>query len=85
MEVGVPKPLDHWKWNDPTFANWCEVVNQRLQNVYMITIADAGIEKSDLATRWQAKESPYDYVEWLALKFDLDPISSFGGQAQHRR
>jgi hypothetical protein len=80
----MSKPLDHWKWNGPTFASWREAVNKRLHNVYMITIEDAGIEEADLTSHWKTKESPYDYVEWFALKYDLDPITSFGDQLRNR-
>ena len=75
----MPKPLeDHWKWNNPSFAKWCEAVNHRLQNVYMITIEDAGIDEADLKSHWETEESPYDYVEWFALKYDLDSKAAYG-------
>ena len=80
----MPEPLDDWKWHSPTFASWREAVNHRLQNTYMITIEDAGIEDADLTSHWETKESPYDYVEWFALKYDLEPITSFGGQLRDR-
>lgn len=69
---------DHWEWNEPTFAKWREAVNARLRNVYMITIEDAGIDEQDLKSHWATKESPYNYVEWFALKYDLDPRSAVG-------
>jgi hypothetical protein len=75
----MPKPLeDYWKWNNPSFAKWCEAVNHRLKNVYMITIEDAGIDEADLTSHWETKESPYDYVEWFARKYDLDAKPAFG-------
>jgi hypothetical protein len=44
----MPQHLDHWKWNSPSFAEWCEAANHRLLNVYMITIEDAGVDEADL-------------------------------------
>jgi hypothetical protein len=76
--IAMPKPIDHWEWNDPTFAEWRHAVNARLKNVYLITIEDAGIDEQDLRSRWKRKEPPHNYVDWFALKYDLDLKSAFG-------
>jgi hypothetical protein len=74
----MPKPIDHWEWNDLSFAKWRQAVSARLKDVYLITIADAGIDEQDLKSHWETKEPPYNYVEWFALKYDLDPKSAVG-------
>lgn len=74
----MPKPVDHWEWNSPTFLNWRRAVNARLKDVYVITIEDAGTDDEDLRSHWEAKESPFNYVEWFAFKYDLDPKSAVG-------
>jgi hypothetical protein len=59
-----------------SFDDWRDAVDQRLYQVYCITIEDAGIDKEYLINHWQSNEVPFDFVEWFANKFDLDPIPS---------
>jgi len=49
-----------------------------LKDVYVITINDAGIDDEFLKTHWEMKQSPYEFVEWFGIKYDLDPKSAFG-------
>ncbi len=71
-------PEDHWDWNEISFAKWRSVVNRRLKDIYLITIDDAGIDNERLFSHWQMKQSPYEFVGWFAIKYDLDPKSSIG-------
>ena len=72
------KKLDHWTWSEINFSKWRAVVNQRLKKVYVLTIDDAGIDDDRLKSHWRSKQAPYEFVEWFANKYDLDPISIFG-------
>lgn len=65
-------------WNEISLAEWRSAVNRRLEDVYLITIDDAGIEDDRLSSHWEMKQSPYEFVEWFANKYDLDPKSAIG-------
>ena len=65
-------------WNEISLAEWRSAVNRRLEDVYLITIDDAGIEDDRLSSHWEMKQSPYEFVEWFANKYDLDPTSAIG-------
>jgi hypothetical protein len=69
---------DDWVWNEISLAEWRSAVNRRLEDVYLITIDDAGIEDDRLSSHWEMKQSPYEFVEWFANKYDLDPKSAIG-------
>jgi hypothetical protein len=73
----MPKVADHWTWSQMTFANWRHAVDHRLKAVYLITLDDAGISDEYLKPHWESKEAPNNFVEWFALKYDLDPKSAF--------
>ena len=60
-----------------TYAAWRTAVNNRLHAVYLITVDDAGIPEEDLRAHWKHNEDPHDFVEWFALKRDLDPRTVF--------
>jgi hypothetical protein len=77
-EARMKRVEDNWEWKEVSFAKWRSAVNRRLKDVYVITIDDAGIDDERLSSHWQMKQSPYDFVEWLAIKYDLDPKSAFG-------
>jgi hypothetical protein len=53
-------------------------VDRRLKDIYLITIDDAGIDDEMLASHWQMKQTAYEFVEWYALKYDLDPKYAVG-------
>jgi hypothetical protein len=69
---------DDWEWRETSFTKWRVAVNRRLKDVYVITINDAGIDDEFLKTHWEMKQSPYEFVEWFGIKYDLDPKSAFG-------
>ena len=69
---------DGWEWKEISFAEWRAVVDRRFEDIYLITIDDAGIDDERLSSHWQMKQSPYEFVEWFANKYDLDPKSAIG-------
>jgi hypothetical protein len=74
----MKKPKDEWAWTEISFARWRVAVNRRLKEVYVITIDDAGIDDEFLTSHWEMKQSPYEFVEWYSIKYDLDPKSAIG-------
>lgn len=71
-------PKDLWTWEEISLPRWRGAVNRRLKDIYLITISDAGIDDEMLVSHWQMKQSPYEFVEWYALKYDLDPKYAVG-------
>jgi len=69
---------DKWAWKEISFRKWRNVVDRRHKSVYLVTINDAGIDNEMLASHWQAKKSPYEFVEWFSIKYDLEPKYTFG-------
>ena len=57
---------------DKSYRDWRDAVDQRLHQIYCITIADAGIDEEYLINHWQSNEAPFDFVEWFGNKYDLD-------------
>jgi hypothetical protein len=56
-----------------SFKDWCSAVDKRLQDIYCITIVDAGIDDERLADHWASHDTPSEFVEWFRTKYDLDP------------
>jgi hypothetical protein len=79
----MKKPKDDWSWTEISFAKWHVVANRRLKDMYAISINDAGIDGEILKSHWEMKQSPYEFVEWLGIKYDLDPVSTFGVETFH--
>ncbi|MBB1089921.1 hypothetical protein HUU61_01335 [Rhodopseudomonas palustris] len=59
------------------FLKWKRAVDRRLEALYAITIADAGIDDVHLTTHWEAGQPPDEFVEWFGNKYDLDRRSSY--------
>ena len=74
----MAKKIDHWSWSTMNFQDWRTAVDDRLLDVYLISLDDAGIGDDDLAPHWESNQPPYEFVEWFALKYDLDPKSAVG-------
>jgi hypothetical protein len=72
------RPKDNWAWQELSFPRWRRAVDRRLEDVYVITINDAGIDDDVLRPHWEMKQSPYEFVEWLGVKHDLDPKAAYG-------
>ena len=62
-----------WSWTDIGFDEWRRAVDRRLEEIYVITIDDAGIDDELLRAHWEGKEPPFEYVRWFGNKYDLDP------------
>jgi hypothetical protein len=73
----MKKQKDDWAWAEISFAKW-RVAVKRLKEIYVITISDAGIDDEFLKSHWEMKQSPYEFVEWFGIKYDLDEKSTFG-------
>ncbi len=69
---------DNWTWEEGSFTEWSNAVDRRLKDIYLITSNDAGIDEEMLTSNWQMKQSPCEFVEWHALKYDLDPKYAVG-------
>lgn len=55
-----------------SFKDWRSAVDRRLQDVYCITIVDAGIDDKRLVNHWTSYDTPSEFVEWFGTKYDLD-------------
>ena len=53
-------------------------MNLRMKRVYLIGLADAGLDDEYLKPHWEDRQPPYEFVKWFANKRDLDPKSAFG-------
>jgi hypothetical protein len=71
--VGAPMDCsqDGWAWKEISFSEWRRGVDEKLVLEYGITIEDAGIDDEYLIPHWQMKQSPYEFVEWFGIKYDL--------------
>jgi hypothetical protein len=62
---------------DKAYRDWRKAVDERLNEIYCITIEDAGFDEEYLLGHWQSSEKPFEFVEWFGNKFDLDPLPSY--------
>jgi hypothetical protein len=69
---------DGWTWTEVGFTKWRAAVDRRLEEIYLITIDDAGIDDDLLMSHWEDKEPPFEFVLWFGNKYDLDPKSAIG-------
>lgn len=69
---------DCWTWVEQNFAEWRNAVDKRMFDVYVISIDDAGIDDTQLKSHWESKQSPYEFVEWFGVKFDLTSRNEVG-------
>jgi hypothetical protein len=59
----------------PGFSEWRSAVDDRMFEIYAITIDDAGMDHPYLVSQWKMQQSPCEFVDWLGKKFDLTPRS----------
>jgi hypothetical protein len=57
---------------DGGYLSWRAAVDHQLNEIYCITIEDAGFDEEYLDRHWKSQESPADFVEWFGNKYDLD-------------
>jgi hypothetical protein len=74
----MKKLKDEWAWTEISFSRWRDDADRRLNEIYLITISDAGIDDQFLRSHWEMKQSPHEFVEWFGNKHDLDPKSAVG-------
>jgi hypothetical protein len=72
IEARMKQNDDGWEWKE------ISLVNRRLQDIYLIGVDDAGTDDERLTSHWQMKQAPYEFVEWFAIKYHLDPKYVFG-------
>ena len=70
---------------DKSYRDWRDAVDQRLHQIYCITIEDAGFDEEYLTDHWKSNEAPIEFVEWFGNKYDLDPILSLVQPQQRGR
>jgi hypothetical protein len=54
-----------------SYREWRDAVDQRLHQVYCITLEDAGMDDEYLTHHWRSNKAPSDFVEWFGDKHDL--------------
>jgi len=59
------------------FRSYCRAVEALLDDGYALSLADAGIERSELAIAFAGRECPAAFVHWLAAKRDLTSRSDW--------
>lgn len=57
-----------------TFADWTANAEANLKRRYAIGLNDAGFGEKYLQEAWRDGEAPDEFVERIALKYDLDPV-----------
>jgi hypothetical protein len=56
---------------DKSYGDWRNAVDERLQEIYCITIEDAGVDEDYLIKHWQSDEAAFEFVEWYATSMTL--------------
>jgi hypothetical protein len=87
MKIGsIGGPMDcsrdQWAWKEISFSEWRKAVDERMLDIYVITIDDSGVDDEYLMSHWQMKQSPYEFVEWFGMKYDLTPRSDLEWKPQ---
>ena len=57
--------------SSPSFNVWRKAVDKHLQNMYCITIVDAGIDDERLTKQRASREAADMFVDWFGSKYDL--------------
>ncbi len=60
------------------FQLWCARVDALMKHEYVVGLVDVGWTPDDLRKFWQRDETANEFVEWFALKYDLDPYTPYG-------
>lgn len=59
---------------DQDFYKWCDEMEKYLWDAYMITIGDC-TDLEEMRVAFDGKETPVEFVEWKADKYDLQRVS----------
>jgi hypothetical protein len=64
------------------YGDWRAAVDQRLNEIYCITMEDAGLDEQYLIEHWKSNEVASNFVAWFGNKYDLDkrpmPLQAIG-------
>lgn len=64
-------PLERSEWTDD-FDEYREAVSRYMEKFYCLTWDDACGEEEPIRRAMESKETPAEFAEWWALKYDLD-------------
>jgi hypothetical protein len=64
--------------NVEPFVEWKGEVDSLMLKNYAINTIDAGIDDDRLRSHWSSHDTPSQFVEWYAEKYDLTPLSEWG-------
>lgn len=59
-----------------TLNEYCTIVDGLLHKHYGITLVDAGLTSRDLENPYLNNETPTEWMEWYADKYDLFELKS---------
>ena len=54
-----------------SFLAWKAITDSVMKKNYGIDTNDAGVEDERLRDHWSTGQTPAEFVEWFALKYDL--------------
>lgn len=60
------------------WRKWQSEVDHLLKRDWCIDTVDAGLSDEDLKRYWQQGQTPTEFVEWFAEKYDLIPANDSG-------
>jgi hypothetical protein len=69
---------DGWSWSEIGFTDWRRVVDLRLNEVYAITIEDAGFDDEFLKSHWDEKSHHLSLYDGLTKSTVWSQESQFG-------
>lgn len=59
------------------FEQWLARVGALLEQNYCVTLNDVGWAPDELKKFWEQGDEAGEFVEWFALKYDLEPYSQY--------
>lgn len=63
--------------NVDSFDAWVRHVNELLVREYFISTADAGLSESQMQKYFGLDMEPPEFVQWFAVKYDLESFRYF--------
>jgi hypothetical protein len=69
---------DGWSWSEIGLTDWRRVVDLRLEEVYAITIEDAGFDDELMKSHWEEKSHHLSLYDGLAKSTIWSQESQFG-------
>ncbi len=63
----------HWDDVDlpPECSAWVKEVDQIMARDWCLDLSDAGADSEQVLRYWKFEQTPADFVEWFAEKYDL--------------